>query len=193
MPISDEKKLIFVHIPKNAGTSLEKQLNMRATGHKSWEIYRNFYSREWNSYTSFAIVRNPLDRLVSNYEYAKMEKSYWHSNDGKSIYGKHPDYELCIKHSFKEIVDLLMSKPMLFKHEGWKPQHIWICDKDFNIKVHHVIKYEEMNDKLKELNICEKLQTLNTSERKEYSLYYNDDLNKKVRSIYEIDFRLFYY
>lgn len=192
MPISDEKKLIFVHIPKNAGTSLEKQLNMRATGHKSWQIYKSSYPQEWNSYMSFAIIRNPIDRLVSNYEYAKMEKSYWHSTDGKSIYGKHPDYELCTKHSFKEIVDLLMNKPMLFKHEGWKPQYTWICDNNLNIKVQHVIKYEELNDRLKQLNICNDLQVLNTSKRKESSSYYDEDLIQKVRSIYEIDFRLFY-
>lgn len=193
MPISDEKKLIFIHIPKNAGTSIEKQLNMRATGHKPWYVYANSFTKEWNIYRSFAIVRNPFDRLVSNYEYAKMDKSYWHSANGDNIYGKHPDYEICKKNSFSQIVDILGKSSNTLSHDGWKPQYPWICDNSLTIKINHVIKYEDIDIKLKELGICEEgLQKLNVSTRKDHSQYYDYKTIEKVKMIYEEDFNLFY-
>lgn len=192
MPISDEKKIIFIHIPKNAGTSLEKQFSMRATGHKPWFVYEQKYPLEWKKYIKFAIVRNPFDRLVSNYEYAKMPKSFWHSNDGNSVYGKHPDYDICNTCSFEQIIDILLNNPYELKHDGWKPQYIWICNENNDIMVDKVLKYENLNEELKQHNISDNLKILNTSNRKQYNTYYNNKLYEKIFHYYNIDFKLFY-
>ena len=76
MPISDDFKLLFVHIPKNAGSSLEKSLNARETSHKSWAYYRDNHPQEWGTYINFAVLRDPMERLVSCYNYARMKKSF---------------------------------------------------------------------------------------------------------------------
>lgn len=191
MPISHKNRLIFIHVPKNAGTSIEKQLDMTDTGHKSWDYYAARYPSEWVKYRSFAVIRNPFDRLLSNYEYAKLEKSYWHSVDGNAVYGKHPDYDVCHNNSFADIINILGRSPDSLHHPGWKPQYIWFCEGK-NIKVTNVIKYENLQEELKQLSIVNNLEEINVSKKKGYSEYYTDKLYDKVRYIYQTDFDMFY-
>ena len=95
MPISHKYKLIFIHIAKNAGTSLEDAFEMTDSGHKTWQYYKETYSSEWNAYKKIAVVRNPFERFISNYYYSIMDKSFHHSKDGNARHGKHPDYDFC--------------------------------------------------------------------------------------------------
>ena len=70
--ISHEHRLIFIHIPRTAGTSLEKWIQ----GKDQWRISpkekhltaieaKEMYSEYWNKYWKFSIVRNPVDRFIS--------------------------------------------------------------------------------------------------------------------------------
>ena len=78
MPISRENNLIFVHIPKNAGTSIQEKFKMeQAGGHQTAEQMRTENPQLWKDYSSFCVVRNPWDRMVSNYYYCLAEKSFW--------------------------------------------------------------------------------------------------------------------
>ena len=90
----DFDKLFFIHIPKNAGTSIE---NVGSKNNYLWGKEYNFNMDEdeiqnlvqnksiwhlppkylpenknpYKKYTNFAIVRNPYDRMVSEYKYYK--------------------------------------------------------------------------------------------------------------------------
>ena len=76
MIISAEKKYIFIHIPKNAGTSIEASL----TGAEqwkdeekhmtAWECKTKYGEQVWHEYFSFCVVRNPWDRLLSQYKFS---------------------------------------------------------------------------------------------------------------------------
>ena len=80
--ILDKQKAIFVHIPKNAGTSIESVfltpeyrenyptniIERHATIHKVKEIFPDKY----DSYIKFAVIRNPYERMVSWYHYVKL-------------------------------------------------------------------------------------------------------------------------
>ena len=74
--INHKHKCIFLHIEKNAGTSVEKHLlgydmwenlETRAFKHLTVERAKKIYKRHWNEYFKFSIVRNPWDRWVSYY------------------------------------------------------------------------------------------------------------------------------
>lgn len=83
MPICNKHKLCFVHIPKNAGSTIEKALDIR----KEESLYKETWHRNFlvcpqhltiselstlvniREYKSFAIVRNPFDRIVSEFVY----------------------------------------------------------------------------------------------------------------------------
>jgi hypothetical protein len=93
MPVSFEHAFVFVHIPKTGGTSIEEALSRcgvklaligmsteeergRLGITEPWlhhipavELRRILGASRWDSYFSFAFVRNPWDRLVSLYHF----------------------------------------------------------------------------------------------------------------------------
>lgn len=80
MVISDDYKLVFLHIPKTGGSSiyraLEKAVGARRQNETHTEIVRakEFLGKKWERYFKFSFVRNPWDRIVSAYEYNRQHK-----------------------------------------------------------------------------------------------------------------------
>lgn len=87
MPIFLKNKILFIHIPKNGGTSIE--IYMKTLGDKMdlWKHgnFKNFYLfhseqhctfkeivniKKYNpEYRTFSVIRHPIDRVVSEYNY----------------------------------------------------------------------------------------------------------------------------
>ena len=83
--ISFDKKFIFIHINKTAGTSMEKalskygvrklepkdnlefELSYKQSQHFNCEEYKKYLGSEYDDYFKFTVVRNPFDRIVSYY------------------------------------------------------------------------------------------------------------------------------
>lgn len=62
-------KVVFVHIPKNAGSTVERTLDTEQSCHASASECERCNPLAWNRSYTFATVRNPLARLVSMFEY----------------------------------------------------------------------------------------------------------------------------
>ena len=74
--IIEEHKTIFIHIPKNAGTSIETLFannSFRIQPNKHADIYeiKRKFKNSYNNYKKFTIIRNPYDKMVSWYFYLK--------------------------------------------------------------------------------------------------------------------------
>ena len=70
----DKYKCIFIHVPKVAGTSIERSIfetNKWLIGHVKASDYIRIDKNKFESYFSFGFVRNPYDRVVSAYHYLK--------------------------------------------------------------------------------------------------------------------------
>lgn len=184
MPINSNYKIIFVHIPKCAGTSVEKFLGManitnlfsykpiKATTLKydkskfSKEELFNFENVTpqhltavelrkildpdvFNSFYKFSVVRNPYDRLVSEYYYiheTPSEKTKPFRGEGFDV--------------FLETVFKLPEEEQLALFDGHlQLQSNYIVDKDDKILVDEVFKIED-------ITACEKkLQSIVGTER----------------------------
>lgn len=83
MPICDSLKLIFLHVPKTGGSSIEAVLprlrllarytaNLPAPQHYTYRQLVKYFPREMAQYRKFAVVRNPWQRLVSDYVWQQM-------------------------------------------------------------------------------------------------------------------------
>ena len=71
---SRENRVVFIHVPKNAGTSLYAAFRHGCSGQhalsRNWLSCLGCSDRYHDSY-SFGFVRNPWDRMVSAFQYLK--------------------------------------------------------------------------------------------------------------------------
>ena len=175
--IIKEHKAIFIHIPKNAGTSIEEYFMLRRTQlaiqhgrHDTIKQIKSKYPGIYDSYKKFAVVRNPYDRMVSWYSFLK-------GNSSKEVV---PFNEWIKDHSKLWHID----DPKYFVG----PQYVWINE------TVSILKYENLKEDLnnffnKEID----LPIINKSKRKDYLSYYNEESLDIVYNKHKEDFKRFNY
>lgn len=99
MPISRKHKSIFIHIPKTGGTSITCGLGIEQTKENlhgtelshltANQIKERIDQGIWHQFFKFAVVRNPFDRLVSEWAYQKKPRSFKDFALGFSITSTH--------------------------------------------------------------------------------------------------------
>ena len=137
--ISHEKKCIFIHIPKCGGTSIEDVIWPKDRGRTDEDLWMGFVTRFENKYQTgglqhllawqvreevgcdvfsayykFAFVRNPWDRIVSQYAYMQQR------SDLMDYLGMTSETE------FKACLELIRLK----EHVQWMPQVRFLLDHD---------------------------------------------------------------
>ena len=68
--VFDRKKFIFVHIPKTAGKSIDSMTGVKGACHLTYREYEKILGGRINQYHVFTVVREPVGRLISAYNYA---------------------------------------------------------------------------------------------------------------------------
>lgn len=200
--IDHNTNYIFIHIPKNAGTAIGKSLGIQSKSHiTALEIKQSLKKNTFRQYFKFCFVRNPWDRFISLYNYARLEDSYYHSSRGDGLYGQHKDYELLKDASIDECAKFLVEGKL--KHDEswnhWSPQVNWLTDKYGNSLVDYVGRYEALEEDL--IFICKKLgipiQPLKVSNssrvRTNYRSFYSDYSQEVVADFYKDDIETFSY
>jgi hypothetical protein len=208
MLISKKHKFIFIHVPKNAGTSVHnallEQSNIACRYQKTRMMYyfkkivgNNYYlstfnkhipvtdlkriiGDKWNQYQSFAICRNPYDRIVSRYHFFKKVNDSYEHRKYKNV------------SSFKEHV-------MSLNDKTWNDLQTWYISTDGKIGVDHLLRFESLEadwkNLLKELKLPSiELFTKNRSPRAtNYLEYYDQEILEKVNQLYKYDFEMLGY
>ena len=191
----DKYKCIFIHVPKVAGSSIERviyQTDGWLVGHVKASDYVKFDKNKFESYFSFGFVRNPYDRIVSAYHYLK--------NDSPAPldieWGRLHINNLTFEEFILRLQDEYFRKKILLKNH-FSFQYKYLCDKNMNILVNFVGKFEQLdNDFKKILNILHRKDNLvhvNKSKHLNYRDYYNSQTYKIIREIYKNDFEIFDY
>ena len=175
--IIDEYKTIFIHIPKNAGTSIEEYFgngSVRVQPNKHADIHeiKTKLKNSYNNYTKFTIIRNPYDKMVSWYFYLK-------KNLGEN-------YNVV---EFNEWI----KDPSKFWHADdpisfLKPQYKWVDDTVVLLKFENL--YKELNNFFGEII---SLPISNKSNRNHYLEYYNKESLNIIYNRYKKDFKKFNY
>ena len=188
----DERKCIFVHIPKTAGISLTNSLfNNMGGSHRTMKNYMLYYNnKEFNDYYKFCFVRNPWDRLVSSYHFLKqggfneIDKSWAEEN-----LSKFSNFENFIMNGLKE------NKIQKYFHFIPQYKFVMICNK---VMVDKVYKFEDIGAAFEDLQeiFCTRsiLQHSNkTKKRSNYKEFYNREMVEVVSEVYKKDIKLFNY
>lgn len=193
MTINHKKKLIFIHIPKNAGTSIIKAMGIKNLYmDKTIEEYKEHYRDYWNKYTKFTVIRDPIDRFISAYKFARMKESGWFSATGEEGLKKHCHYDLCNSMNINEYVEHVYNNPKEF-NRWFFPQTFIISNKDNEIEIDYLVRYESLLEDLKKIGI-DKIEKLNFSKIEDQNLI---QLTKKSKNmlyeIYDVDYKNFFY
>lgn len=195
--------IIFIHIPKNAGTSISLSLGLENSCHSTaLEIRNELGYKDFQGFFKFAVIRNPLSRFISLYNYARMDESYYHSsvNPKQAKYGKHQDYDILKDASLEQCALLLINGKLRHdKHwNQWKPQTTWICDEQENILIDFLIRFENLSSDFKtlrsKLDISNNLFDVNKSEvKKEDKVHVSSTVKEIISDYYASDFKLLKY
>ena len=206
MLISDTHEFIFVHIRKSAGSSIRdtlepisiqkptdtwskikgRFLNLETDyrhypyrQHQSIHLVKKIMPEEvFDRYFKFAFVRNPWDRLISEYEFVKRSDYHGRNRKVRSM-------------SFDEYIDYQAKRRDAH-------QVNMLCDKKGQVLIDFVAKFERLQEDWK--YVCDRLQLegaelshRKNSKIKDYSQYYSDQTSKKVAELWARDAEVFDY
>lgn len=130
-----EKKVIFVHVPKVAGTSLgEAMFGTGRTGHFEWNLYRAESPEAFDSYFKFGFVREPVSRFLSAYNYLL--------EGGKSVSDLKAGEDI---RAYGEVTDFLRDGLLRDRWTRWvhfRPQANFLCDASGRSMVDFIGRHE---------------------------------------------------
>ena len=180
------KKVLFIHIPKAAGTSISLELYGIQVSHSKISEYKEFDRKKPNIKT-FTIVRNPIDRFISAYNFLKK--------------GGMTEYDGYLRdkyfNNFNSINDFIEWIDFDFINSGkiihFIPQHEFLYSKGV-CKVGYIYKLEtlDVSSMNLDLNLDLKFEQLNKNQSKKDCLI-TDHSKNKLERLYAEDMYLFGY
>jgi len=163
MKFNKEQKLLFVHVPKCAGTSISRCFNMElgSLNHVIARVIKKENPEAWNTYLKFATVRNPWEVELSSFFYKL----------GKIVAKRHPDVhiETCID-GFRGFL----------RSGGVKPMIDFLVDENNEIMIDEILRVENLEqdvDKMCEkhnLKLSQKPEKANITSHLNYKNYYKE-------------------
>jgi hypothetical protein len=207
--IDNDSNFLFIHIPKCAGTSIEKYYNFDYDNNSHFEskfkkyghpkhmtisMYEKFISKNMmNNLFKFTIIRNPFDLIVSLYNYSLYNKKvYWNGcntyEEKRNISFK--NYILYVKNLKDKIIDRLDTTDFSLNY--------YIKSK--NTKIDYICKFENLENDLNKIsNIinldCSKLPKVNKSKVKnvKYKDYYNNSTKDIIYKLFKEELKMYNY
>lgn len=192
----DERRCIFVHIPKTGGVSVSRALfGNLAGGHATIRDYQMAFSREeFHAYFKFAFVRNPWDRLYSAFHFLRSGGM----NERDAEWSRR---HLSSFDSFDSFVLKWLSPDNIYLYDHFVPQTDFIrLPGDTNVSVDFVGRFEQLETDF--LYVCNRIGcpsqlTHENKVAKDKGAVYKDAYSSKTRlrvaSIYRNDLDAFGY
>lgn len=189
--------VVFIHIPKAAGISINEALFGRSMGHaRACDIAR-WGSDALKAVPSFAVTRNPWDRLVSAYRFARRGRGV--GGTRQSWVWRPEQYQIPEFESFESFVnEWLAPRDIRTLDPIFQPQSLFTCDDRGRVLVDHVGKLEDLAPTLdfleKTLGWRPDIPQANRSgDAVDYRSFYTPELTSLVGQIYRQDVELFRY
>jgi chondroitin 4-sulfotransferase 11 len=177
--------VVFVHINKTGGSSIERALGLPFQHRTALEILRAIGPRRWNSRFSFAFVRNPWDKVASHYHYRVKTNQTGLGDNPMSF----PEW---VRRAYAEHAQPYYDQPKMFM-----PQVDWLRGEDGRILVDYVGRFEYLQDDF--AHVCAQLGRsahlphVKSSQQGDYRKYYDDESADIVARHFAEDIHAFDY
>jgi hypothetical protein len=184
----------FVHVPRTGGTSVTDVLFGQFIGHFSLIDLLDAAPKDVRALPRFAITRNPWDRLVSAWAFAKAGSGI----DGRVRISQPEQYAVPAFDSFERFVHEWLTPRSTSPLDGiFRPQHSYLLDRHGKLDFSHCGRLEQL-DKTQEwlASISRKSSDFgnkNATQRFDYRPYYNAETRDIVARIYSRDIEVLGY
>lgn len=193
--LGKKRNLYFVHIPKNAGNSIRpicRKENIKIITHNIRRRNKRLLAahRGKKKIHAFCVSRNPYDRVVSAYYYLLNKTAHKHDiADREEFIEPYTGFFDFVKNGLFEAAE---------EQLHFLPQVFWIRNKEGNPEIETILRMENLQhdfDKFcMKMNLRNyKLDITNTSRRKSWQNYFNEESRRIVQDIYHEDFEYFDY
>jgi len=183
--------LIFIHVPKCAGTSVSKALYGSSLGHYTARELRSFSPNTFNDLTTVAVIRDPFERALSAYKYANSggTKTGWAAS--------RQEYDQDSFATFESFANTWLAAQSTENLDYvFRRQTDFILDREGNIIVDQLVKLEDLvrlwptiiKNKKVSLQQIPELNRQNAKSLEEISI--SDDASAALRLFYKSDFDL---
>lgn len=176
--INHKHKHGFIHVPKTAGTSMERTPFVGGAGHASARSLRP----EAPDYFWWGFVRHPAERLYSTYNAAVQCSHHWKFMD--------------MVDNFRDFVLTLPEHHKTMPHT--RPMADYLCDKNGQVLVDFVGRFENLEDDWrtvqKTIGIRPRpLQHVNGFPHPPWPEVYDQKMITMVHAVYSRDYEVFDY
>ena len=210
-PRHSEQFLEFIHIPKNAGTTIEnianeegikwgrfkpkfrETLTDKSNGCAYWHTPPRNFDKKTSPYATdetFCVIRDPVERLISEYKYRFRD-----GHDSAGVYFTPYSLNKWIELVIKE--DFHLSGKMNCHH---LPQSQYVFDENGVRTCDNILRFDYLNDDFTNLMKEHDLEHLKLDTKHNISSSHNqpelrpDDITqenmKRIQSVYKDDFEL---
>jgi chondroitin 4-sulfotransferase 11 len=124
--------VIFVHINKTGGSSVEAALGLPFQHRTALELHRELGERRWSSRFSFAFVRNPWSKVASHYAYRVQTNQ-------TGLASRTPGFTEWVRLAYGQQDPRFYDQPKMFQ-----PQIDWISDAHGATMVDFVGRFEQL-------------------------------------------------
>lgn len=213
MPVYRRSRLIHIHIPKTAGTAIEgffHSIGDMVWGKESWVGVEHLHQRwyefqhlsisellsftgEFRNFHSFAVIRNPYSRLVSEFHWRR--SSLQSGNASLLAFESFEDLvwaiPLGIKTQWRDCVNSASEKQTNFLIHV-RPQHQYVCTTAGLQVVKELLRFERLKQDFNELLGRYGLYTdrIRTPPETNFAEYFNREILDRVNELYAKDFSL---
>ena len=195
--ILHDQKLIYIHVPKTAGRSVEKAFAFEIVPRRSIDdpfgvrevlresekhlpaaVLQRSFPDAFASYYKVGFVRNSWDRIVSAYFWLRASCN--------------------LRRGFKDwVMQDFVDTPPRERNIFVEPYQLdWLTDEDGNIIVDYIGRFEKLTQSFSE--VCDhigavnvKLPHCNKTEHEHYSTYYDAETRDRIAKRYEKDNQFF--
>lgn len=189
MIVNNERKFVFVSVPKTGCTSIMAQLDPGACAAPP-DIYHSGLQEldldRYGDYFKFGFVRHPLERFVSMY--FESIRDEWHIK----VWSK----DLLRYSNINDFVNNIETDP-LFDEVHFIPQYKFFYKNDINL-ADKIYRYENYNESCEDINqrlglrLNSSIRLRNSNRTNSYDKYLDRFSIEKLCNFYQKDLELFY-
>jgi len=177
--------IIFVHINKTGGSSIERALGLPFQHRTALELRNDIGRARWERRFSFSFVRNPWDKVASHYAF-RVQTNQTRMRDDPI------EFNEWVRLAYGERVPRYYDQPKMFM-----PQTDWLADESGQIIVRYIGRFERLEEDFRE--VCAivgrdaALPHLKKSARADYRRMYAPDTVDLIARRFQKDIENFGY